>query len=621
MRLPWPFRRSQKAKDKESPDRPDRAPDRGPQAQPPSAAPDPQEPLATILSPQGEQGQVAGTPAQPNPAAGSDPLAGMQTTGQEEDDLDPGLLDIFRDAKSEVEESTLASELEEVPVTDLLSELSSIGIRLGIPPGGRPRERGEDTAAEAAEEGDPVAEDDPPPDGTVDPAREPAASPGEGEAGPPPADREPGAAASGGERPPALEPIPPPWERVEVGPPPVEPPQQESAAEAGPEPSPEGPGPEQPRPRRYVMHALFLLLALGAAATAVSGALGGTDLAAMAEPAPSLRPRKVLGYLRPPLVTETAVTAAPRNGAQPAAPPAAPVAAQAEAEAAPAPEPEPTPTAEAEEPVSEEPEPEPTREPEPLLPPQYPPSEHLYTRYTVQPGDTLSSIADAFGICPDYLIWNNPQVASDLDLLFVGTELIIPVGNGVLYRVEQGDTLEGIAALFGISPAAVTGFAPNGLASAEELRAGMILFLPEALLPSPPPPEPPPGAPYGYIWPWYGEITSLYGEPRTGDYYHPAIDIAGLGYYGHPVAAAASGLVTEAAYDEFGFGYYVIIEHPDGSQTLYGHMSAIYVQEGQWVSQGEAVGALGCSGYSTGTHLHFELWIDGVPVDPLAYLP
>jgi len=75
-----------------------------------------------------------------------------------------------------------------------------------------------------------------------------------------------------------------------------------------------------------------------------------------------------------------------------------------------------------------------------------------------------------------------------------------------------------------------------------------------------------------------------------------------------------------AAYQDWGYGYHVIIEHADGSRTLYGHLSDIWVGQGQYVSQGEGIGALGSTGYSTGPHLHFEIHIGG-PVDPLAYLP
>jgi murein DD-endopeptidase MepM/ murein hydrolase activator NlpD len=65
----------------------------------------------------------------------------------------------------------------------------------------------------------------------------------------------------------------------------------------------------------------------------------------------------------------------------------------------------------------------------------------------------------------------------------------------------------------------------------------------------------------------------------------------------------------------------VKVQHDDGSRTIYAHLSEVYVTAGQTVAMAEPVGALGCTGHATGTHLHFELWIDGKPVDPLDYLP
>jgi murein DD-endopeptidase MepM/ murein hydrolase activator NlpD len=79
--------------------------------------------------------------------------------------------------------------------------------------------------------------------------------------------------------------------------------------------------------------------------------------------------------------------------------------------------------------------------------------------------------------------------------------------------------------------------------------------------------------------------------------------------------------VVLASYSGYGYGYYVIVRHGDGSETLYAHLSAIYVSLGQYVGQGEIIGAVGCTGWCTGPHLHFEVRIGGTPVDPLAYLP
>ena len=261
--------------------------------------------------------------------------------------------------------------------------------------------------------------------------------------------------------------------------------------------------------------------------------------------------------------------------------------------------------------------------------------------YTIQPGDTVSSIAAKYGIDADYIRWNNSEISADPDLLIVGETLLIPSVNGLVYHVTLGDTLSDIASYYQIDVQSITAFLPNAVPSADKVSEGMVLLLPGAVPPPPPIPAAvdiasgppasaggsgavPAGNPAassgGYSWPFYGGISTYFGEPR-GDGYHKGIDIDGFNAYGTPIGAAAGGTVVLAAWDDWGLGYHVIVDHGDGSRTVYGHLSEIWVSQGQYVSQGEAVGALGSSGYSTGPHLHFELWVGGGPVDPLAYLP
>ncbi|MGH2731325.1 MAG: murein hydrolase activator EnvC family protein [Actinomycetota bacterium] len=120
----------------------------------------------------------------------------------------------------------------------------------------------------------------------------------------------------------------------------------------------------------------------------------------------------------------------------------------------------------------------------------------------------------------------------------------------------------------------------------------------------------------GFIWPLNGAITSYYGE-RWGRM-HTGIDIDG--YTGQPVVAAKAGRVVMAsAYS--GYGNAVIIDHGGGIATLYAHLSAFDVSSGEDVAQGTIVGLVGCTGSCTGDHLHFEVRVNGSPVDPLPYLP
>ncbi len=134
------------------------------------------------------------------------------------------------------------------------------------------------------------------------------------------------------------------------------------------------------------------------------------------------------------------------------------------------------------------PEAEPAPEPQPVS-----------TVYTVQPGDSVASIAESFGIDMEYILWNNPDLHENPDLLLVGQELQIPSANGLIYSVKLGDTLSDIASFYQIGVQSILAFVPNGITSADTVIAGMVLLLPDAVPPPPPPapvaaPSPPPPA-------------------------------------------------------------------------------------------------------------------------------
>ncbi len=118
----------------------------------------------------------------------------------------------------------------------------------------------------------------------------------------------------------------------------------------------------------------------------------------------------------------------------------------------------------------------------------------------------------------------------------------------------------------------------------------------------------------GFIWPVSGPITSGFGW-RWGRM-HEGIDIGAA--CGTPIRAAASGRIVYAGWMD-GYGNLTLIDHGGGMATAYGHQSAIYVGGGS-VSQGQTIGAVGNTGHSTGCHLHFEVRVNGTPVDPLNYL-
>ena len=120
-----------------------------------------------------------------------------------------------------------------------------------------------------------------------------------------------------------------------------------------------------------------------------------------------------------------------------------------------------------------------------------------------------------------------------------------------------------------------------------------------------------------FIWPVRGRsITTSFSSA------HPGIDVDQYPSGGQPVVASAAGTVTFVGGNACcSYGLYVMVEHPGGVASLYAHLQSFAVREGQAVMQGQTLGTSGNTGYSTGAHLHFELRIGGVPVDPLAHLP
>jgi murein DD-endopeptidase MepM/ murein hydrolase activator NlpD len=125
----------------------------------------------------------------------------------------------------------------------------------------------------------------------------------------------------------------------------------------------------------------------------------------------------------------------------------------------------------------------------------------------------------------------------------------------------------------------------------------------------------PPPSSGGLIWPCAGPITSPFGM-RWGSL-HPGIDIGAP--TGTPIKAAASGMVLTASYTG-GYGNLVVLDNGNGIATAYAHQSQIAVSVGETVTQGQVIGYVGSTGFSTGPHLHFEVRVNGSPVDPMGYL-
>lgn len=124
----------------------------------------------------------------------------------------------------------------------------------------------------------------------------------------------------------------------------------------------------------------------------------------------------------------------------------------------------------------------------------------------------------------------------------------------------------------------------------------------------------------GFVAPVEGRVSSSFGWRNVsvnGNRYHGGLDIAAA--MGTPVGAARSGVVTRAGW--WGtYGNVVVLDHGDGTETRYAHLSAITVRVGQGLRQGDVLGRVGSTGASTGPHLHFEVRFDGRAVDPLPYI-
>lgn len=257
--------------------------------------------------------------------------------------------------------------------------------------------------------------------------------------------------------------------------------------------------------------------------------------------------------------------------------------------------------------------------------PFFEPQRHVRTSvtvYTVQPGDTVLGIAQMFGLKGTSLLWANKTLADNPDFLQVGQKLnILPV-DGAYHTVAQGDTLEKIAAYYKVQPEAITGYAGNGLQPGAVLQAGQQLIVPGGVVPyvprrvqvaSGPIPADAKKGSGRFAWPMSGTISQRYWEG------HLAIDIAAP--KGTNIVAADSGYVVSTQYSDTGYGRMVIIDHGNGYRTLYAHLTSMYVAAGQSVSKGEIIGTCGTTGNTTGPHLHFEVIKDGVKRNPMNYLP
>lgn len=239
-----------------------------------------------------------------------------------------------------------------------------------------------------------------------------------------------------------------------------------------------------------------------------------------------------------------------------------------------------------------------------------------YSTYKVKSGETVSSISKKFGLSNiSTLIAVNG--IDNVRTLRAGQKLKVPNQDGLIYSVKKGDSLNVLSVRFKTSVEEILDV--NDLSS-KDLFAGQELFIPGARMES------------EALKKAMGElfvnpiaskyrITSYFGrrpDPFTGvASNHTGIDMACP--TGTAIRASMSGKVAYVGWSNV-FGNYVIINHGNGYQTLYAHMSKTLCRTGQYVGQGTRIGLVGSTGYSTGPHLHFTVYKNGALVDPLSLI-
>ena len=225
--------------------------------------------------------------------------------------------------------------------------------------------------------------------------------------------------------------------------------------------------------------------------------------------------------------------------------------------------------------------------------------------YAVQPGDTLSQVANDFGISVNSLIWANNL--KDSDYLSPGQELKIPPVSGVIHIVKNGDTIQSIAKKYSATEGKIIEF--NGLPKDGSLKISQEIIVPDGKIKIA-------GQYVAYSsnvrFARLPELIGFFFLPTQGDNWRRihgrnGVDVANL--CGTPIYAAAAGSVIVGLSSGWngGAGKYIKVSHGDDIYTLYAHLSRLLISGGETVLKGQLIGLMGSTGLSTGCHLHFEV--------------
>lgn len=271
------------------------------------------------------------------------------------------------------------------------------------------------------------------------------------------------------------------------------------------------------------------------------------------------------------------------------------------------------------------------------------------TTYTVQEGDTIFGISEKFSLEPETILWGNYSILQDNPhALQPDQELnILPV-DGTYYEWQDGDGLNGVSTFFGVSPEDIINFPGNNLDAETisdftrpNIEPGTMLVVPGgrrefvswsaplgitredpalARVLGPGACDPVAGGAVGfgnYVWPTNKHYLSGFDySPKSN---HWGIDLAGS--EGEGVYATDAGVVVYSGWNNYGYGNMIMIDHGNGFQSLYAHLSDLYRFCGQSVGQGEGIGAIGSTGRSSGAHLHFEIMSATYKFNPFDVLP
>lgn len=256
------------------------------------------------------------------------------------------------------------------------------------------------------------------------------------------------------------------------------------------------------------------------------------------------------------------------------------------------------------------------------------------TKYSVNSGDTIISVASSFGISPQTIMMENKL--DETSKLKPGQELTILPTTGITYTLKEKDTLEAILNKYKISEEDFLD--SNNIESFEDLAIDSSVIIPLQNVSMPAKPKPASnfvmntsgkvalrqasapdgftGSAVGFIWPTpVRSITQGFSSRHTG------IDISNSKM--EPIYASADGFVEISGYQANGYGNNVVINHGNGYKTRYGHASKLLVSAGDFVKQGQQIAVQGRTGRVrgiTGIHLHFEIMKNNIRVNPLAYV-